>query len=64
MAKTRPLRDQVTYWRELWIQENVERLRLKEAIKITLKQNAHLADGDACTLKLLKDSIREPNDKV
>lgn len=59
--RRRPLRDQVTYWRELWMKENVERLRLKDAIEITLRQNAHLADGDVCTLKLLKDSIREPN---
>jgi hypothetical protein len=43
------------------MKENVERLRLKDAIEITLRQNAHLADGDVCTLKILKDSIREPN---
>jgi len=59
--RRRPLRDQVTYWRGLWMKENVERLRLKDAIEITLRQNAHLADGDVCTLKILKDSIREPN---
>lgn len=59
--RRRPLRDQVTYWRELCMKENVERLRLKDAIEVTLRQNAHLADGDVCTLKLLKDSIREPN---
>jgi hypothetical protein len=60
--RRRPLREQVTYWRELWMEENVERLRLKDAIEITLRQNAHLADGDVCTLKVLKDSIREPNE--
>ena len=49
------------FWRELCMKENVERLRLKDAIEVTLRQNAHLADGDVCTLKLLKDSIREPN---
>ena len=54
-------RPKVTYWRELCMKENVERLRLKDAIEVTLRQNAHLADGDVCTLKLLKDSIREPN---
>ena len=32
--------------------------KLKRAIKATLKQNGHLADGDNCTLKLLKDAIR------
>jgi len=62
--RRRPLRDQVTYWRELWMKENVERLRLKDAIEITLRQNAHLTDGDVCTLKILKDSIREPNAEV
>lgn len=27
------------------------------AIKTTLAENAHLADGDVCTLKLLKEAI-------
>lgn len=31
--------------------------RLKRAIKATLRQNGHLADGDDCTLKLLKDAL-------
>jgi hypothetical protein len=35
-----------------------QRDRLVEAIHETLMQNLHLADGDDCTLKRLKDSIR------
>jgi len=31
--------------------------RLKRAIKATILQNGHLADGDNCTLKLLKDAL-------
>ena len=31
--------------------------RMKRAIKATLRQNGHLADGDDCTLKLLKDAL-------
>lgn len=36
--------------------------RLKRAIKATLRQNGHLADGDNCTLKLLKDAIRQTSE--
>ena len=35
-----------------------QRDRLVEAIHETLMQNLHLADGDDCTLKRLKDSIQ------
>jgi hypothetical protein len=35
-----------------------QRDRLAEAIHETLMQNLHLADGDDCTLKRLKDSIQ------
>jgi hypothetical protein len=31
---------------------------LKEAINITIIENLHLADGDDCTLKQLKDVIK------
>jgi hypothetical protein len=31
---------------------------MREAIYLTLAENAHLADGDDCTLKRLKDAIR------
>jgi hypothetical protein len=31
---------------------------LKEAINITIIENLHLADGDDCTLKRLKDAIK------
>ena len=34
-----------------------ERDALREAILETIMQNLHLADGDACTLKRLKDAI-------
>lgn len=39
--------------------EKAERdaLRLCEAIRETLMENRHLADGDVCTLKKLKDAI-------
>lgn len=30
---------------------------LEHAIRTTLEENKHLADGDTCTLKLLKDAI-------
>jgi hypothetical protein len=30
---------------------------LVEAVRVTLKENAHLADGDVCTLKSLKDAL-------
>lgn len=34
-----------------------ERAELAEAIRLTLDENGHLADGDVCTLKRLKDAI-------
>lgn len=30
---------------------------LREQVRLTLMENLHLADGDQCTLKRLKDSI-------
>jgi len=38
-----------------WLEFKLENLR--KAVKITLKENCHLADGDNCTLKILKDEI-------
>ena len=35
---------------------------LREAITLTLEENAHLADGDVCTLSRLKDAL-QPNAK-
>lgn len=35
-----------------------QRDMLAEDIRITLMENLHLADGDQCTLKRLKDAIR------
>ena len=34
---------------------------LELAIRTTIKQNLHLADGDTCTLKALKDVIGYDN---
>ena len=34
-----------------------ENNRLRQAIRETLMENLHLADGDICTLKRLKDAI-------
>jgi hypothetical protein len=39
-----------------------ENLRLKKAIRETLDDNAHLADGDVCTLIKLKRAAAWPND--
>jgi hypothetical protein len=33
--------------------------RLRDAIRKTLDENGHLADGDVCTLMALKDALRE-----
>lgn len=39
--------------------ENIEQERdgLREKIRLTLMENPHLAAGDVCTLKRLKDAI-------
>ena len=34
-----------------------QRAELAEAIRLTLDENGHLADGDVCTLKRLKDAL-------
>jgi len=34
--------------------------KLQKGIKTVLKENAHLADGDICTLKKLKDLVCKP----
>lgn len=39
----------------IWAAEEIERLR--EAIKKTIEDNLHLADGDVCTLIDLKRAI-------
>jgi hypothetical protein len=38
-------------------------LRLKKAIRQTLEENSHMADGDNCTLKRLKDAVNEKQQK-
>ena len=42
-----------------WEQSEAEKQRdeLAEAIRLTLDENGHLADGDVCTLKRLKDAL-------
>jgi hypothetical protein len=35
--------------------------RLRDAIRVTLDENGHLADGDVCTLIRLKREIATPN---
>ena len=34
-----------------------ERDNLREQVRLTIMENLHLADGDVCTLKRLKDAI-------
>lgn len=34
-----------------------ENAKLREAIRLTLEENAHLADGENCTLRCLKTAI-------
>ena len=38
-----------------------ENMRLRNAIQQTLDENGHLADGDNCTLIVLKRAIEVPN---
>ena len=40
-----------------------ENLRLKKAIRETLDDNLHLADGENCTLIKLKRAAAMPNEK-
>ena len=50
---------------EMWsvvLLERKENKRLREAIKETLEENAHLADGDVCTLFKLKQSLKGENE--
>lgn len=45
-------------------QLSAENERLREAIRQTLDENGHLADGENCTLILLKRAIETPNDQA
>lgn len=40
---------------------DVEILKLRNAIQKTLDENGHLADGENCTLILLKRALEAPN---
>lgn len=49
---------QLAQYSTLEIEPFEERIQeLEHAIRTTIKENKHLADGDDCTLKLLKDAI-------
>lgn len=52
------------YWGPRWEQAYAEVLRLRSAIQQTLEENGHLADGDDCTLILLKRALTTPNAEV
>jgi hypothetical protein len=47
------------YWRMANLCRDMERQRdkLRHQIRETIMENLHLADGDQCTLKRLKDAI-------
>lgn len=45
--------------REATAEAERQRDELSEAIRQTLNENGHLADGDVCTLKRLKDALRK-----
>jgi hypothetical protein len=47
------------YWRMADMSRDIERQRdkLRHQIRETIMENLHLADGDQCTLKRLKDAI-------
>lgn len=45
------------YWRGRCEQAERQRAELAESIRLTLDENGHLADGDVCTLKRLKDAL-------
>ena len=49
----------ISAWRECSKIKDAEIAKLRDAIKITLEQNGHLADGENCTLIELKRVIGE-----
>ena len=53
-----------SYWGTRWEQANAEIQRLRSAIQQTLDDNLHLADGENCTLIVLKRALATPNAKV
>lgn len=44
--------------RRMWSIYQDKLAELREEVRITIMENLHLADGDVCTLKRLKDTIR------
>ena len=43
--------------RRMWSIHQDKLAELREQVRLTIMENLHLADGDNCTLKRLKDSI-------
>ena len=43
--------------RRMWSIHQDKLAELREQVRLTIMENLHLADGDVCTLKRLKDSI-------
>ncbi|CAB4158688.1 hypothetical protein UFOVP736_62 [uncultured Caudovirales phage] len=55
--------------RRMWSIHQDKLAELREQVRLTIMENLHLADGDVCTLKRLKDSINfdldsQENDQV
>jgi hypothetical protein len=46
-----------------WREQRAEIERLREAIRQTIRENGHLADGDDCTLIHLKTAIGEEDEE-
>lgn len=44
-------------WAQQLAEMGRQRTELANAIRLTLDENGHLADGDVCTLKRLKDAL-------
>jgi hypothetical protein len=43
--------------RRIWSVHQDKLAELREHVRLTIMENLHLADGDVCTLKRLKDAI-------
>lgn len=50
-------RAEIVHQRDNWKRRA---LTLERVIRETLHENAHLADGDDCTLRKLKDAMEDP----
>jgi hypothetical protein len=43
--------------KRMWSIHQDKLAELREQVRLTIMENLHLADGDVCTLKRLKDAI-------